>query len=71
MEKNMKKSLYIYNRVTVLYTRNLHNVMNQLYFNKNRVPHALPFSWGSGQILALLVFTRDLAEGWGREDPPG
>ena len=34
MEKNMKKNMYVYNRVTLLYSRNKYNIVNQLYFNK-------------------------------------
>ena len=34
MEKNMKKNMYVYNRVTLLYSRNEYNIVNQLYFNK-------------------------------------
>ena len=33
MEDNIKKS-YIYDWVTLLYSRNRHNIVNQLYFNK-------------------------------------
>ena len=34
MEKNIKKEcLYVYNRVTLLYSRDWHNAVNQLYFN--------------------------------------
>ena len=36
MEKNMKKNICInvYNWVILLYRRNEHNIVNQLYFNK-------------------------------------
>ena len=35
MEKNIKKEcLYVYNWVTLLYSRDWHNIVNQLYFNK-------------------------------------
>ena len=34
-KRNIKKNLYIYNWVTLLYSRNWHNIANQLYFNKN------------------------------------
>ena len=33
MEKN-KKRIYMYNSITLLYTRNSHNIVNQLYLNK-------------------------------------
>ena len=33
MEKNLKKNVYIYNWITLLYTW---NIANQLYFNKNK-----------------------------------
>ena len=33
MEKNMKKNIYAYNWATLLYSRNQHNILNQLYFN--------------------------------------
>ena len=32
MEKNIKKCLYVYNGVTLLYNRDWHNIVNQLYF---------------------------------------
>ena len=35
MEDNTRKRMYIYDWVTMLYSRNRHNVVNQLYFNKN------------------------------------
>ena len=31
---NGKKCVYIYNWITLLYSRNLHNNVNQLYFNE-------------------------------------
>ena len=38
MEKNMKKNIYIYiyiyNWITLPHSRNQHNIVNQLYFNK-------------------------------------
>ena len=35
MEKNGKKNVCVrYNWVTFLYTRNQHNIVNQVYFNK-------------------------------------
>ena len=34
MENNMTKTIYMYNRVTLLNSRNLHNTVNQLYLNK-------------------------------------
>ena len=34
MEKNMKKNVYVYNWVAVLYSRNQHNIVNQVFFNK-------------------------------------
>ena len=35
MEKNIKKErLYVYNWVTLLYSRDWHDIVNQLYFNK-------------------------------------
>ena len=34
MEKNIKKYTYLYNWITFLYTRNEHNIANQLPFNK-------------------------------------
>ena len=34
MEKNMKKNMYLYNWLTLLYTGNQDNVINQSYFNK-------------------------------------
>ena len=35
-EKNLKKNgcVYVYNWITLLYSRNYHNIVNQLYFNK-------------------------------------
>ena len=33
MEKNMKKNVYMYNLVTLQYSRGWHNTVNQLYFN--------------------------------------
>ena len=40
MEKNMKKNIdsyiYICNWISLLYTRNWHNIVNQLQFNKNK-----------------------------------
>ena len=37
MEKNTKKEcLYAYKWVTLLYSRDWHNIVNQLYFNKNK-----------------------------------
>ena len=40
MEKNMKKNVcvcvcvYVYNWITLLYSKNEHNIVNQLYINK-------------------------------------
>ena len=34
MEKNMKKNINMYNWVTLLYIKNQHNIVNQLYLNK-------------------------------------
>ena len=34
MEKNMKKNIYMYNWITLLYSRNYHNIVSQLYFKK-------------------------------------
>ena len=31
---NGKECIYMYNWITLLYSRNLHNIVNQLYFNK-------------------------------------
>ena len=37
MEKNIiKEGLYVYNWVTLLYNRDWHNIVNQLYFNKKK-----------------------------------
>ena len=39
MVKNMKKNVYIeymYNCITLLYTRNYDNTVNQLYFNNKK-----------------------------------
>ena len=33
MEKNMKKNVYMYDLVTLQYSRGWHNTVNQLYFN--------------------------------------
>ena len=35
-EKNLKENgcVYMYNQITLLYSRNYHNLVNQLYFNK-------------------------------------
>ena len=35
--KNLKKNgcMYVYNWITLFYIRNYHNIVNQLYFNKN------------------------------------
>ena len=33
-KKNVKKCIYIYNWITLLYSRNLHNKVNQLYFKE-------------------------------------
>ena len=30
--------IYMYDRVTLLYSRNWHNIVNQQYFNKNSAP---------------------------------
>ena len=35
MEKSMKR-IYMYNWITLLYTRNLYNIVNQLYFSKKK-----------------------------------
>ena len=37
MEKNMKKNI-LYNLTTLLYTRNQHNIVSQLYLNKKERP---------------------------------
>ena len=34
MEKNMKENVCMYNWITLLYSRNQHNIVNQSYFNK-------------------------------------
>ena len=34
MEKNMKNNVYMYNQITLRYSRNEHNIVNQLYTNK-------------------------------------
>ena len=34
MEKNMRKNTHMYDLVTLLYSRNEHSTVNQLYFNK-------------------------------------
>lgn len=34
MERNVKKNVYIYTCITLLYSRNYHNTVTQLYFNK-------------------------------------
>ena len=47
MEDNIRKRIYMYiyiyrerererDRVTLLYSRNCHNIVNQLYFNNNK-----------------------------------
>ena len=28
--------IYIYNQITLLYTQDQHNIVNQIYFNKNK-----------------------------------
>ena len=38
MEKNMKNNIYMYNGIILLYSRNKHNIINQLYFNKENNP---------------------------------
>ena len=35
MENNIKKNIYIYKWITLLYSRNWHNTVNQLYLNTN------------------------------------
>ena len=37
MEKNIKKNVYMYNRVTLLYSKNEHNMVNQSHFYKINV----------------------------------
>ena len=34
MEDNMRKIMYIFSQVILLYSINWHNIVNQLYFNK-------------------------------------
>ena len=34
MEKNVKNNIYIYNWITLLYSRNYDKIVNQLYFIK-------------------------------------
>ena len=36
MENNMRKRMYMYKWVILLYSRNWHNIVNQLYFNKRK-----------------------------------
>ena len=35
-EDNMRKRMYIYDWVTILYSRNWHNIVNQPYSNKKQ-----------------------------------
>ena len=35
--QNEKKNVYVYDWVTMLYSRNWHNTINQLYSNKNKI----------------------------------
>lgn len=45
MEKNIKKKyIYVYSWVTLLYSGNEHNIVNQVYFNKNKFKNPLA-SW--------------------------
>ena len=38
MEKNIKKEcMYVYNWVTLLYSRDWHSIVNQLYFNLKKL----------------------------------
>ena len=41
-EKNIKKRIHMYNGVSLLYSRNEHNVVNQLYFNKKQLKVLAP-----------------------------
>ena len=34
MEKNVKKNIYTYNSITLLYSKNEYSIVNKLYLNK-------------------------------------
>ena len=60
--KNLKKKRYTYNWVTVLYTWNQHDVVNQLYFNLNffaGVPVVAQRKWT--QLISMRTQVRSLA----------
>ena len=41
-EKNLKENgyVYMYDRITLLYSRNYHNLVNRLYFNKKKYTYS-------------------------------
>ena len=52
--------MYMYDRVTLLYSRNWHNIVNQLYFNKKKVKKA-----------SFLVLENTMAGGGKLQDETG
>ena len=54
-EKTLKKNVYMYNWVTLLYSRNYHhNIVNQLHFNKP-LKKECPDAWHQGPDLDILI----------------
>ena len=55
-----KKCIYMYDRVTLLYSRNWHTIVNQLYFNRNyktlkNQPNSLSFCSIPALLNSLFV----------------
>ena len=65
MEKNMKKKVYVFmdNWITWLYSRNEHNTVNQLYFNKINLKNQLSVSskFGSQNLENLSLNCLELS----------
>ena len=52
----LKKWIYVYNWVTLLYSRNEYNIVNKLYFNKNKFKKFL--FWPFKLFLTALLITK-------------
>ena len=57
MMEYKKRNVYMYDWVTLLYSRNWHNIINQLYFNKKyffkKVRSSLVAQWVKDPVLSL------------------
>ena len=65
MEKNIKKEcIYVFNWVTLLYSRNKHNTVNQLYFNKKIKSKTIKYKDEQNKTKKENKFVTTCGDGW-------